>query len=138
MNGAAMKTWSSTQSTIALSSGEAELTALVKAAIEGIAVQSSARDMRLHVSPLLVVDSSVAVGMAGRLGVGRVRHLDVKDLWVQERLKRHAFVVSRVPSEADPADVGTKPLTAGELQGKLEAVDAQVVARRPRWADMCA
>ena len=137
MNGAAIKTWSSTQPTIALSSGEAELTAFVKAATEGIGVQSLARDLGLHVSLLVVVDSSAAVGMVERSGVGRVRHLDVKDLWVQERLKRGAFCISRVPGEANPADVGTKPLTAKELQGKLEAVGARVVARRPRWADLC-
>ena len=137
MNNAVIKTWSSTQTTIALSSGEAELTAFVKAATEGIGVQSLARDLRLCVSLVVVVDSSAAVGMVERSGVGRVRNLDAKDLWVQERLKRGAFCVSRVPGEENPADLGTKPLTAKELQAKLESVGARVVVRRHRWADVC-
>ena len=50
LNGRAIKTWSTMQPTIALSSGEAELTAFVKAASEGIGVQSLARDMGLELT----------------------------------------------------------------------------------------
>ena len=80
LNGAAIKTWSTMQPTIAMMSGD-----------EGIGVQSLARDMGLELSLVVAVDSSAAVGMVNQSGVGRVRHLDVKDLWVQERVKRGFF-----------------------------------------------
>ena len=136
LNGTAIKTWSTMQPTIALSSGEAELTAFVKAASEGIGVQSLARDMGLELSLVVVVDSSAAVGMVNRSGVGRVRHLDVKDLWVQERVKRGFFTIVRVLGDSNPADVATKPLAVAELQDKISLVNAHIVARKPRWADM--
>ena len=79
------------QPTIALSSSEAQLTAFVKAASEEIGVQSLARDMGLELSLVVAVDSSAAVGRANRSGNGRVGHLDVKDLWVQERVKPGFF-----------------------------------------------
>ena len=82
LGGTAIKTWSTIQPTIALSSGEAEINAFVKSAAEGIGVQSLARDLGVDLTLVEAVDSSAAVGMVNRSGVGRVRHLDVKDLWV--------------------------------------------------------
>ena len=43
--------------------------------------------------------------MVNRSGVGQVRHLDVKDLSVQERVKRGSFSISRVSGDVNPADV---------------------------------
>ena len=65
-----------------------------------------------------------------------MKHLDVKDLWVQERIRRGAFSLVQVPGTQNPADVGTKPLAVTELREKLELVGASVVPRRPRWADL--
>ena len=45
LGGMAIKHWSSTQSTQALSVGEAEYTALVKAATEALGMQALARDL---------------------------------------------------------------------------------------------
>ena len=44
-----LKTWSTTQATVALSSAEAELIALVKGAAAGLAVTRLLRDYRLAV-----------------------------------------------------------------------------------------
>ena len=128
MNGTAIKNRSTMQPTIALSSGEAELTAFVKGSL--------ACDMGLELTLVVVVDSSAAVEMVNRSGVGRVRHLDVKDLWVQERVKRGFFTIVRVPGDSNPADVATQPLAVAELQDKISLVNAHIVARKPRWADM--
>ena len=34
-------------------------------------------------------DSSAAAGITQRLGAGRVRHLEVKDVWIQEKVRSH-------------------------------------------------
>ena len=44
INGYVIKTWSRTQKTVALSSGEAELTAMVKATCEGLGVSALLED----------------------------------------------------------------------------------------------
>merc|ERR1712004_369930 len=71
-----------TQKTITLSYGEAELGGVVKAAAEGIGLQSLAQDLGLDFSLQLYADSSAAIGICRRTGIGRVRHLAVGQLWV--------------------------------------------------------
>ncbi len=73
-----LKFWAKTQSTIALSSAEAELAGMVKAAAEGLGVLSLLRDFGLDRRAVVATDSSAALGIANRQGVGRVRHLDVQ------------------------------------------------------------
>ena len=79
-----VKTWSSTQTTIAQSSGEAEYYALVRAAAEGLGMQSVMHDLGWKTRVRLWVDSSAAKSIASRIGLGRVRRLEVKFLWLQE------------------------------------------------------
>ena len=57
------------------------------------------------------LDSSAARGVFQRQGVGRIRHLEVKSLWVQEALQRKLFRLHAVPSSDNTADFGTKALT---------------------------
>ena len=45
LDGGALKSWSSTQATVAMSSGEAEYYALVKGAAEGLGMQALMKDL---------------------------------------------------------------------------------------------
>ena len=78
-----IKSWSKTMEILALSSGEAELGALVKAGTEGTGIQSVLADFAIPVQLKLLSDSTAAIGMVRRLGLGRVRHLATADLWLQ-------------------------------------------------------
>ena len=69
--------WSRTQSCVALSSGEAELGALVRGATEGLGLQAMMKDLDMERSLALKSDATAAIGMVQRLGLGRVRHLAV-------------------------------------------------------------
>ena len=139
LGGVALKHWSSTQSTVALSVGEAEYTALVRAATEALGMQSAACDFGVNLSIEIGVDSSTAKSIASRSGVGKVRHLETKTLWVQQAVRRKRFLLGKVPGTWNPADVLTKPLSAFEMHEKLGRVGATMVRRerhlRPRWAD---
>ena len=42
--------------------------------------------------------------------MGRVRHLAVADLWIQDRLRTHDFQLLKVPGSENPADLLTKYL----------------------------
>ena len=66
--GSAVKSWSSTQSTLALSSGEAESYALVKTAAEALGVQALAADLGWSMRVRIFVDSAAAKAMASRVG----------------------------------------------------------------------
>ena len=62
VDGGVLKTWSSMQTTVAQSSGEAEYYAMVRAAAEALGLQSIMRDMGWSAGIQLWVDSSAADG----------------------------------------------------------------------------
>ena len=88
--GGIVKTWSSTQATIAQASREAELCAATERAAEGLGMVSLARDLGWTAGLRLHVDSAAAKSMASRTGLGRVRHLEGRHLWLHEAVRRSA------------------------------------------------
>ena len=78
--GCLVKIWSKTLSTIALSSGEAELAAVVKGATEALGLQAILEDFGIPVGLHLRSDATAAIGMVKREGLGKVRHLATADL----------------------------------------------------------
>eukprot|EP00969_Alexandrium_andersonii_P181614 8026262-Alexandrium_andersonii.AAC.1 len=63
-----IKHWSTTQKTIALSSGEAELAGIVKGSAEGLGLVSVARDLGIDTGLRVCADSSAAIGICRRSG----------------------------------------------------------------------
>ena len=114
--GGILKTWSSTQASIAQSSGEAEYYALVRAASESLGMQSLMRDMGWDAKIRLLVDSSAAKSIASRTGLGKPRHLEIKFLWLQEAVRRKKVVLSKVRGGVNPADVLTKPKSLDDMK----------------------
>ena len=122
MGGHLLKHWSTTQATIALSSGEAELVGILKGASMGLGMQSLARDLGLELEVQVHSDSSAAIGISRRRGLGKIRHIHVGDLWVQERLRNHDFSLHKVLGAENPADIFTKYTdknTIHKMLGKL-------------------
>ena len=81
----APKHLSKTLSTVCLSSGEAKLRGIGDGLARAIGLQSIARDMGLRWRIDLYTDATAAVSIARRKGMGRIRHLDVTDLWILEK-----------------------------------------------------
>ena len=81
-----------TQATIALSSGEAELNASVKGASEGLGLQQLSQEIRFPLALHLLGDSSAAKGILLRTGAGAIKHLCIKQQWVQERATNREIV----------------------------------------------
>ena len=103
IDGGTVKHWSRTQATIALSVGEAEYYALVKAAAEGLAMVALGRDLGYELSLRIWVDSTTAKAIVTRLSLGKVRHMEVKFLWAQEALRRKLFEICKSTGERNPA-----------------------------------
>ena len=108
-----IKSWSSTQPSISLSSGEAEYYGVVKASGIAIGQQSLMRDLGMaKVKVRVWTDSSAAMGISKRSGLGKLRHVQTHTLWVQERVRTGAIELRKVPGEANPADLFTKHLSS--------------------------
>ena len=120
LGGHCVKAWSSTQAKIALSSGEAEFGGIVKAASEGMGVQSMLRDLGYDLPLIINTDSSAAIGMGTRHGLGKVKHLDLKEMWIQERVMNGDIVLTKVSGENNIADLLTKHLDRNKVDHYLE------------------
>ena len=103
-----LKHWSATQRAVSLSSGEAELGAILKGAAEGLGMQSLAADHGEEIRLKLWTDASAAIGICSRTGIGKVRHLSVGQLWAQEKLRVQAFSLHKQAGYWNPADMLTK------------------------------
>ena len=125
--GVVIKHWSSTQPTIALSVGEAEYVALAKGATEALGAQSLAADLGLETVVRVSLDSATAKSIASRSGVGKVRHLDTKQLWVQEAVRTGRLFLRKVRGDANPANLLTKPLSVDEMMSELDILGARVL-----------
>ena len=118
-----IKHWSTTQTTVALSSAEAELTGICKGASQGLGLQSLAGDLGLKWSLRVATDAAAAVGICRRRGLGKIRHLATADLWVQDRVKKKDFELLRVPGVSNPSDILTKHVDRTILDKHLVALN---------------
>ena len=114
------KIWSSTQNVIALSSGEAEYYALVKAGSQGLGFQAMLRDLGMEGKLVLKGDATAAKGIALRKGLGTVRHIEVNQLWLQDKINKSEFEIHKVKGTENLADALTKYLSGKDTREHLE------------------
>ena len=103
-----VKTWSSTQALIALSSGEAEYYGMVRGGSIGIGMKSMMADLGVKCGIKINTDASAAKGIAMRRGLGKVRHIEVNQLWFQEKVTERIIEIKKVKGEDNLADALTK------------------------------
>ena len=103
-----VKSWSSTQKSIALSSGEAELIAAVKLSTELIGLLQLLKDWGRIQEGEVMVDSSAALAVTHRRGNGKMRHVKVGSLWIQEKEEQGELSYRKVKGRENPADLLTK------------------------------
>ena len=94
-----LKHWSSTQKTIALSTAEAELGGVVTGAGEGMGMRSMGMDLGLEENLTVHTDASATIGICHRTGLGKLRHVAVGQLWVQEKVRAKDFALVKHPGE---------------------------------------
>jgi hypothetical protein len=126
-----LKTWSSTQAPIALSSAEAEYYAMVDSATRALGLRSMLEEVGIGLSESIELwsDSSAARCFAARKGVGRMRHLETRHLWLQNEVSSQRVVLCRVAGEDNPADLLTKYLNVRDVCKHLKSLSIRWVSR---------
>ena len=117
-----LKWWSKTQPTIALSSGEAELAALVKSTSEGLGMVAAMEEWGIKVDLVVKSDAVAAIGMVKRQGLGRIRHLAVADLWIQQKSKEGAVHYVKLDGSKNTSDILTKPVDPEVLSRHMQGL----------------
>ena len=59
-------------------------------------MQNIGKDLGIHYDIHLYTDSSAAMGMVARKGMGKVRHIEVSELWIQDAVKNNVLTVNKV------------------------------------------
>ena len=132
-----LKSWSTTQPTISLSSGEAEFYGLVKAAGVGLGYKALLKDFGYDLPVTAWTDSSAAMGVVGRQGLGRLRHLDTHSLWIQQAVRCGKITVRKVKGEDNVADLFTKHLASRDrINYLMGLLGCAFVSGRPEAAPL--
>ena len=114
-----MKSWCATQAFVSLSSGEAEYYGIVKGASIGLGLRSMLRDFGVELSVRVNTDASAAKGIACRRGLGKVRHIEVNQLWIQDRVANGDIDIAKINGKENIADILTKHVNAEDIRVHL-------------------
>ena len=73
-------------------------------------------EIGLEVSLTLLGDSSAAKGAMARQGIGKTKHMAVKQLWLQEYVASGAINMEKVPRAMNVSDVLTHGWTMADMK----------------------
>ena len=132
-----MKHWSSTQTSVALSSGEAEFAGVIRGSGQGLGYQALLRDFGIDVPLCVWTDSEAAIGICSRQGLGKLRHLDTHTLWIQQAVRSGRIDLRKILGDRNPADLLTKhSLSRGRLEMLVGVFGCQFIAGRAAAAPL--
>ena len=129
-----IKHWSKTQTTISLSSGEAELHGIAYGAAQALGLQSLLKDLGWTVRIRIHSDATAAIGICRRKGIGKIRHLATTDLWIQDKVRSKTLELVKVLGVDNPADVLTKYVARPTMEEALSEIGLVVLSGRPASA----
>ena len=101
-----LETYSSTQQIVSIA--ESECISITKGAAHALEVRSTMVEFGLTFNVVCETDASAGRAMATRRGVGHVRHLDARLLWLQQLCAEGVVQVRARPGELNEANLGTK------------------------------
>ena len=110
--------WSRTQQLVALSSAEAELNASIKAAQEAFGLRQMATEVGIWCTGMVEVrgDSSANDGILKRAGSGKIKHLTVRQLWLQAQCELGIAKRVHIPRAIRSADAMTHDVIRNEAE----------------------
>lgn len=109
---------SRSQKALALSSAEAEIYSGVSASCDGVLMVNCVRFCinSDDTAMTLCVDNTAARSFFHRCGAGRIRHISVRVLWPQAKVKSGEIKPERVSTTYNASDLGTKRLNKQRME----------------------
>ena len=130
LGGHCIKTWSKTQGAVALSSAEAEFYAMVDAVLKAkwlTVVSQEIGFATMGGKIILGTDSSAAKSFVCRRGLGKMRHIEIRDLWLQKEVMKGLVKIVKIPGDENPADLMTKFLKVEIIDQRLKEMNLKRV-----------
>ena len=66
--------------------------------------------------PTGATDSTTCKAIGARQGVGKIKHLETKSLWLQQHVKSKTVYIRKTGTKDNLADLGTKIFQPGEFE----------------------
>ena len=126
----AIMAWSTTQAVPSLSSGESEWHGVTKAAAEGLGVQAGIHDLGDELDLEVCTDSSAALGIGLRRGLGKLKHVESRYFWLQHAVHNKRLSLRKEGTKTNRADPFTKYLDRETLERHLTAIGFVVLTGR--------
>ena len=117
--------WTRLQPVVSTSSGEAELVAACTAMSELILVENLSEDMNHKWKGRMNVDARACKGIVLRKGVGKLKHLTIKFLWIQAAVAARKTEVRHIPRHLNVADMFTHGISSGELARHMSTLSCR-------------
>jgi hypothetical protein len=110
--GCAVLTFARTQPCLALASAEAELYGLSTVIMECKGIATFLEE--LGEFPMIEghCDATAAIAIASRLGLAKLKHIEIRHLWLQDEIREGRLVLHKIDTKVNPADILTKILDA--------------------------
>jgi hypothetical protein len=123
LNGSCFLSYSRTQVSRALSSCESELYALGSIAPELLRVKGILQEcFGETVTPTAFSDSSSALTVSSRVGMGQLKHVELRLLTIQDWVAEKRLALGKIGTLENTADVGTKFLAGPRTRELSEAI----------------
>ena len=104
---------------------------MIEAVLRSKGLNSLAKELGFrHISNVVLgTDSSAAKSFVCRRGLGKMRHIEIRDLWLQKEVREGRLKVVKVLGSENPADLMTKILNIGEIEERLKRVNLMMLIR---------
>ena len=111
-------------------------------ATEAKLVQSVLQELGVQATVRVESDSSSAVMVTARRGLGRLRHVRVRQLWLQEETRAGRIVVDDISGESNVADLLTKAPPTARFRTLVEQIgmrfeeDEMTMIEKKKWNEL--
>ena len=99
---------------------------MTKAASQVTGVISMLSDFGINVNGKVLSDSTAAIGIAYRAGLGKTRHIRVQYLWIQQEVDEGRICLEKVLGTDNPADLMTKSLKKEDMTKIMNKLGIEV------------
>ena len=93
-------------------------------------------DVGYEMKPVLAIDVKATEHILHRQGIGRLKHIDVAYLWMQDEVRSNRLRVRKVKGEANAADLATKPLSKAVIAKYCLALGYVNTAEENCWCKL--
>ena len=76
----------------------------------------------IEVDLIIKSDAVAAIGMVKRQGLGRIRHLAVADLWIQQKAREGSVHYKKLEGSKNTSDILTKPVESETMERHMRSL----------------